>query len=291
MPRYDSILFVTPEVCSRNTVTLTALACSDGQVSRIFWMCHNLASCVRCLNRTVTAMSKITVLALTARMRHSATQLLPGVDILLFTPLLPAVSGNDGLPHDGHELRVLVPGSVNSLKRNLISLVPVRGEDRCTCQLHFHVFGKCLSSAQCSDLESISAKLQTHSIILSHSSDFQTNRFASFASLYQAVQWADVIAPCIDEKAVLSEQFINGKLSSSVILALSYRKTLVIWANLSSAYGLSNQISYPSGSSLFGTLCDVCSTRTQMWSSHTELVKASGSIWNSNIAGMASRLR
>jgi hypothetical protein len=288
--RHDAVLFVTPEICSPNTQQLSVQAHLDSQISRIFWMCHNLANCAHCLKRTVPSSEKVTVLVPTAKMQNVAVKLLSGVDVSVFTPLLPTITNFGGGMHNGDELRVLVPGSVNFSKRNYESLLPSRGQGPCPRRLHVHFFGKCLSAAHCRHLKTISAHLQQSAITVSHSSHFRTETFANYAALHQAVQWADIIAPCIDETVSMCKQYTNGKMSASVIMALSYRKTLLIWSNLSMTYGLSNQILYSSSSSLFSTLCSVRLSQVQLSRSRKELIYASTTGWNEAVVAMARRL-
>jgi hypothetical protein len=288
--RHDAVMFVTPEICSRNTKLLSVQTDLDSQISRIFWMCHNLANCVQCLQRTVPNSKKVTVLVPTAKMQYLAIKLLPGVDVSVFTPLLPTITNVGGFMHSGDELRVLVPGSVNFSKRNYESLLPSRSQALCPRRLHLHFFGKCLSPAHCRRLKAISAHLQQSAITVSHSSHFRTDTFASYASLHQAVQWADIIAPCIDETVRMCKQYTDGKMSASVIMALSYRKTLLIWSNLSTAYGLTNQIVYASSSSMFNALCNVHLSQAQLSRSRRELIYASKMGWNDAIVAMSRRL-
>jgi hypothetical protein len=289
--RHFAVLFITPEICSRNTQLLSVQAHLDSQISRMFWMCHNLANCVHCLKRTVPSSEKVTILVPTAKMRKFAVMLLPSADVSVFTPLLPTITNVGRGLYSGDVLRVLVPGSVNFSKRNYESLLPLGGQGSCLRRLHIHIFGKCLSTAQCRHLKAISAHLQQRAITVSHSSHFRTDTFATYASLHQAVQWADIIAPCIDETVRMCKQYINGKMSASVIMALSYRKTLLIWSNLSTAYGLSNQVVYSSSSSLISTLCTIRLSRAQLSRSRDELTNASKVGWNEAIVAMARRLR
>jgi hypothetical protein len=289
--RYDVAMFVTPEICSRDTQLLSVQAHLDSHISRIFWMCHNLASCVQCLKRTVPGSKKVTVLVPTAKMYDLAVRMLSGTDVSVFTPLLPTISNprRRGM-HNDDVLRVLVPGSVNFSKRNYESLLPSRSQGSCPLRLHVHFFGKCLSAAHCHHLKTISAHLQQSAITVSHSSHFRTDTFANYAALHQAVQWADIIAPCIDETVRMCKQYTNGKMSASVIMALSYRKTLLIWSNLSTAYGLSEQIVYSSSSTLFNTLCNVRLNQLQLSRSRNELTYASTTGWSEAVVAMARRL-
>jgi hypothetical protein len=289
--RHDAVIFVTPEICSRNTQLLSVQAHLDSQISRIFWMCHNLANCVQCLKRTVPGSRKVTVLVPTAKMHDFAVRMLSGADVSVFTPLLPTISNHRRRgKHNDDVLRVLVPGSVNFSKRNYESLLPTRSQGSCPLRLHVHFFGKCLSAAHCRHLKAISAHLQHRAITVSHSSHFRTDTFASYASLHQAVQWADIVAPCIDETVRMCKQYTNGKMSASVIMALSYRKTLLIWSNLSTAYGLSEQILYSSSSTLFNTLCNVRLNQLQLSRSRNELAHASTTGWSEAVVAMARRL-
>jgi hypothetical protein len=293
-PHRNVVLFVTPEVCTTRTQALAVQASADSEVSRIFWMCHNLVACMQCLKRTLANVGKVTVLASSEKMRHSVLELLPSVDCLHFVPLLTnfAKRGKDRpLQFSGNPrraLQVLIPGSVNFSKRNYEALIPVSGTRNCPRNVQFQVFGKCLATSECSRLEHISARLKLYSIGMSHSSHFVSGNFASYSALDAAVRRADIIAPFIDNSVEMYSQYLDGKLSASVILAISYNRPLLIWSELSLAYGFSKQVVYSSPSSLWDTLCSL--DQPLLSGALNEINLASRRVWDKALDAMKVRL-
>jgi hypothetical protein len=244
-PAVTILLLVTPEEMSSSTWRAVPQLSNCRGCCRVLWMCHNIHRC-RPSDNVILLPHALTVLAPTERMTTVWQR--RGYEAVTWIPQLPRLSdevpNRFGLRSRAH-LGLLVPGSINMSKRNYASLVKLHGPADHDIVVTF--FGKCLGFVECALIRSIVAQLRDQGIHAIHSSNFTLGRKLSFAHLRDVISTNDFIFPAIDETVPFASAYTReGKLSASIVLAVSSARPLILWCPLAAEYGLVKQICYSS---------------------------------------------
>lgn len=237
------LIFVTPEARNFMLDEVERALSEQCREVDILWTCHNVRPCRDSLGVRKST-RKVTIVVPTNEMRRYFESEYP--DVLFFMPLfsfredkIPSFS-IQSYPSQNQE--VLVPGSVNFSKRNYNSLLAIGVQPRVT---RVNVFGKCLGVLSCRYLELIAARVKRNNIIVEHSGHFLRNEVASMTVLRTMLGRSRYIFPAINFDVPLAENYVQGgKLSSSISLAVSTAKPLILWCKLRDVYGFERQLCY-----------------------------------------------
>lgn len=240
--KFNLLVFVTPEICNRDIREIAETFLRKCPHPSIYWTCHNLRRCLLCLNgmkhgKYITVLSPTEKMASLTAMHHK--RYLTLMPMLHFRGRTSSFSIPTQLKPS---FQILIPGSVNFSKRAFKNLLFIGVHPS---QVHINIFGKCIDVASCRTLRHLSHELALKGISIEHSGNFMLGLYSDFALLYEMLKRSRFIFPAIDDTVAFARRYSeDGKLTSSVSLAISFGRPMILWCELKKNYNFHKQLCY-----------------------------------------------